>query len=73
MQCPEGGPVKPRAICPRRRPVWSRSLIEEIIACLWTLIAIELWRAGAGEFWTALASFKAAGDHLQAIWFALEE
>jgi len=51
----------------------SASSQEEIIACLWTIIAVLLWANDAMGIFTVLAFVKAALDHACAIMCAVKE
>lgn len=52
--------------------VWTRSLVEEVIGCLWLIAAVL---AFGFEFDTVgwLLAIKAATDQGSAIWFAIKE
>lgn len=55
------------------RSLVSESKIEEIIACLWSLMWVILWVNHAPQWMLWAVGFKAASDHLCAVIFAIRE
>ena len=55
------------------RSLVSESKIEEIIACLWSLMWVILWVNQAPQWILWLVGLKAAFDHLCAVAFAIRE
>ena len=51
---------------------WSDSKIEEVIACLWTIVWLLSLTSGLPVWVVWAVGIKAASDHLMAIAFALE-
>ena len=55
------------------RSLGSESKIEEIIACLWSLMWVILWVNHAPHWMLWAVGLKAASDHLCAVIFAILE
>jgi len=53
--------------------IFSESKVEEIIACLWTMIWVLLWANHAPTFVLWLVGIKAAGDHICSLVYAIRE
>jgi hypothetical protein len=51
--------------------VWTESKVEEVIACLWTIIWVLLWMGDAHPLALWAVGIRAAGDHTMAIYFAM--
>lgn len=51
----------------------TRSHVEEIIACLWTIATILLWLGHAPLFLICLFGLKSAFDHFCAVYYAILE
>lgn len=51
----------------------SESKVEEIIACLWSLMWVILWVNHAPNWMLVAVGVKAASDHLCAIIWAIQE
>jgi hypothetical protein len=51
----------------------SESKIEEIIACLWSLMWVILWVNHAQQWMLWAVGLKAASDHLCAVVFSIRE
>jgi hypothetical protein len=51
----------------------SESKIEEIIACLWSLMWVILWANHAPQWMLWAVGLKAASDHLCAVVCAIRE
>lgn len=51
---------------------WTRSLVEEVIGCLWLIAAVLAFGFEFGTLGWLLA-IKAATDQGSAIWFAVKE
>jgi hypothetical protein len=52
---------------------WSESRIEEVIACLWTILWVILWTHNAPVWSLLLVGAKALLNHLCSIGFAILE
>ena len=55
------------------RSLVSESKIEEIIACLWSLMWVILWVNHAPQWMLWAVGLKAASDHLCAVIFAISK